>query len=96
MLTTIRSDAEPWLVRRQDHQWTWAICGLHPQSRGSVTLKSPDFRDAPAIHFNMFADQRDMDTMVRGIEAAQRIAAQPALARSGDRPLRSRPRSRHA
>ncbi|AIT82158.1 GMC family oxidoreductase [Novosphingobium pentaromativorans] len=79
MLTTIRSDAQPWLLRRQSHKWTWPICLLHPFSRGSVTLKSPDFRDHPAIRFNMFDDPRDMETMIRGIRSAQRIAGQPGL-----------------
>ena len=79
MLTTIRTDAEPWLIRRQEHKWTWALCLLHPSSRGSVTLRSADFHDTPAIRFNMLAEPEDFDTMLRGIAAAQNIAAQPAL-----------------
>lgn len=79
MLTSIRTDAQPWLVRRQPHQWAWAVCALHPHSRGTVTLASPDFRHAPAISFNMFDDRRDLETLVRGVQTAQSIAKQPAL-----------------
>ena len=86
MLTTIRADARPWLIRPQSHQWTWPVCLLHPESRGAVTLKSAHFREPPAIRFNMFADRRDMETMLRGIDVAQRIAAQPALSGLVDGP----------
>ena len=34
MLTTIRADAKPWLLRLAKPQWTWPVCLLHPHSRG--------------------------------------------------------------
>ncbi|MBL8550334.1 MAG: GMC family oxidoreductase N-terminal domain-containing protein [Hyphomonadaceae bacterium] len=40
---------------------------LRPQSRGAVTLKSTDPRDAPRIALNLFAEPADMATLKRTI-----------------------------
>jgi len=46
---------------------------LHPQSRGSVTLRSADPKDPPRIQFNMFTAADDMVTMIRGIRASRDV-----------------------
>ncbi|KAL4886109.1 hypothetical protein BJY04DRAFT_213644 [Aspergillus karnatakaensis] len=38
-----------------------AAVGLAPQSEGSVTLPSSDWRDAPNIQFNLFSDENGLD-----------------------------------
>jgi choline dehydrogenase len=54
---------------------------LRPESRGFVRIRSADPREAPAIHPNYLAAQRDRDTMVAGMRALRRIIQSPAMAR---------------
>jgi choline dehydrogenase len=56
-------------------------CLLRPESRGHVRIKSADPRQAPAIHPNYLAAQKDRDTLVAGVKALRRIAQAPSLAR---------------
>jgi len=53
---------------------------LRPESRGWVRIKSANPADAPAIHPNYLAAQRDRDTMVEGVKALRRIVQAPAMA----------------
>jgi choline dehydrogenase len=53
---------------------------LRPESRGWVRIKSANPADAPGIHPNYLAAQRDRDTMVEGMKALRRIVQQPAMA----------------
>jgi choline dehydrogenase-like flavoprotein len=55
-------------------------CVLRPKSRGSVRLAAPDIREPPLIDPNFLAEPEDLETLARGAEILQRIAAQPALA----------------
>ncbi|CAN7156717.1 GMC family oxidoreductase N-terminal domain-containing protein [Pseudarthrobacter oxydans] len=54
----------------------------HARSRGTVKLRSKDFRDKPRVDPRYFtdADGNDMRVMIAGIRKAREIAAQPALA----------------
>lgn len=54
----------------------------HARSRGTVRLRSRDFRDKPMVDPRYFTDPEghDMRVMVAGIRKAREIAAQPALA----------------
>jgi choline dehydrogenase len=54
---------------------------LRPESRGRVRIKSSDPREAPAIHPNYLATQRDRETIVAGVKAMRRIFQAPAMAR---------------
>jgi choline dehydrogenase len=51
------------------------------RSRGTVRLRSRDFRDRPTVDPRYFTDPdgHDMAVMLAGISLARRIAAQPAL-----------------
>lgn len=46
---------------------------LRPHSRGTVTLKSADPRDAPKIDPRFLSDERDLDLLVRGAQLQRRI-----------------------
>jgi choline dehydrogenase-like flavoprotein len=46
---------------------------LRPHSRGTVTLRSPDMRDAPVIDPRFLDDERDLQLLVRGAQMQQRI-----------------------
>ncbi len=54
---------------------------LRPESRGFVRIKSADPREAPAIHPNYLATQRDRETIVAGVKAMRGIFRAPAMAR---------------
>ncbi len=58
---------------------TTAPCQLRPESRGSISLKTPLHDDAPAIKANYLSDPLDQETIVAGLKWARKIAEQPAL-----------------
>ena len=60
---------------------TGTCCILRPESRGHVRIKSADPRQAPAIHPNYLAAQRDRDALVAGAKAVRRLFQAPAMAR---------------
>jgi choline dehydrogenase-like flavoprotein len=61
------------------HQLTWLILKAHTRNRaGTVTLRSADPRDTPVINFRYFrnnatGDNKDLSSIVDGIEFARRI-----------------------
>lgn len=56
-------------------------CYLRPRSRGSVRITSSDPMAPMDFNANLLSDPADIETLVRGVEAAIRILEQPALAR---------------
>jgi len=60
---------------------TASVCNLNPTSRGSVCIKSADFRDAPAIAPNYLATEADRKVAADSLRVTRDIVRQPALAR---------------
>ncbi|XP_023248307.1 glucose dehydrogenase [FAD, quinone]-like [Copidosoma floridanum] len=54
---------------------------MRPKSRGRVKLRGPDPLDPPVLEANYYERQEDVDTMVRGIKAAIRVASTEAFRR---------------
>ncbi|MCL4766994.1 MAG: GMC family oxidoreductase N-terminal domain-containing protein [Hyphomicrobiaceae bacterium] len=52
---------------------------LHPLSRGSTHIASPDMAVAPRIRANYLDHPEDAETLLRGLRLIRKIAAQPAL-----------------
>jgi len=52
---------------------------IAPYSRGTITLRSATPADKPFIDPNYFADERDLQTMIRGYRLAEKILQQEAL-----------------
>jgi choline dehydrogenase len=52
----------------------------YPKSRGSLSLRSSDPREAPRIAFNLLSHPDDRAAMIHGCRVLQALLAQPALA----------------
>ncbi len=63
------------------------VCGLRPESRGTLRLASADMRDAPLIDPRYLSAPEDMETLLRGVRLVHRILAAPSLAGLGAKPL---------
>jgi len=61
--------------------FTASVCNLNPTSRGTVNIKSPDFKAAPAIAPNYLRTPEDRQVAADSLRVTRRIVAQPALAR---------------
>ena len=59
--------------------FTGGVCLLHPESRGSITLKTADPFAAPAIKLNFLSTVADRETVVAGVKAMRKVCAAPAL-----------------
>jgi choline dehydrogenase len=59
---------------------TVSACQLRPESRGTITLKSPDPREKALIHANYLATETDRRCMVEGIKLGRRLAQTRAFA----------------
>jgi choline dehydrogenase len=70
-----------------DHarKWHWGhgfschVDVLRPHSRGTVSLRTPDPRDAPVIDPRFLSDERDLELLVRGAQMQQQIIESPAF-----------------
>jgi choline dehydrogenase len=73
---------EEGLKQPTEHGLTLAVVLLRPKSAGSVTLRSADPRDPPAIDPCYLTDPEgeDIATLVNGLRLARRILAQEPLA----------------
>jgi choline dehydrogenase len=79
----IRLDARVWFpgVRAaQEDTLAAIIILLHPESRGSLSLRSADPAVPPRIQVNLLSQQNDIDTLTRGLRAARQVYATPPLA----------------
>ena len=61
--------------------FTASVCNLNPTSRGTVNIKSADFKAAPAIAPNYLSTDEDRKVAADSLRVTRRICAQPALAK---------------
>ncbi|SMH28867.1 GMC family oxidoreductase [Mesorhizobium australicum] len=62
------------------HGYSCHVCVPRPHSRGTVGLDSANPLAPPRIDPNFLADERDTETLLKGIRIMRRILAAPALA----------------
>ena len=78
----VSNTAQLWFPRvtaKPDYAYSVRIGVLHPESRGSVRLRSADPADKPRIQFNMFTRPADMAAMIRGIRICRDLYRQAPL-----------------
>lgn len=79
-------DAPP--VRRfVEHLFGIVVILGKPRSRGTLALRSRDPRDPPRLDPRYLSHPDDLETLVRGVAIARRLAGAPALAELGAREL---------
>ena len=61
--------------------FTASVCNLNPSSRGTVQIKSGDFRDAPAIAPHYLSTPDDRQIAANSLRLTRRIVEQSALAK---------------
>ncbi|PQA77104.1 GMC family oxidoreductase [Rhodoferax sp. TS-BS-61-7] len=61
--------------------FTASVCNLNPTSRGTVQIKTADFKDAPAIAPNYLSTEADRKIAADSLRVTRTIVAQPALAK---------------
>ena len=59
--------------------FTASVLQLRPESKGHLTLKSPNYLDHPDIHPNYLATATDCKTIVKGVQIARKIAEHEPL-----------------
>jgi len=60
--------------------FTASVCNLNPSSRGSVSIQSKHFADAPAIDPNYLSTEDDRKVAADSLRQVRQIVSQPALA----------------
>lgn len=60
--------------------FTASVCQLRPESRGRVTIRSPNPDDHPAIVANYLATDTDRRCIVAGLHLARKLARTEAVA----------------
>jgi choline dehydrogenase-like flavoprotein len=69
------------------HGFTISPCDMRPYSRGQVLLNGPDPKTQIKLIANALSDERDVQSLVRGLHLSRRIARSPALQAHIDREL---------
>jgi choline dehydrogenase len=64
----------------EGYEFTGAVFAMKPRSRGRVTLSSDDPAAPPRVEHGFLADERDVSTLVHGLEVVRRLAAEQPLA----------------
>jgi choline dehydrogenase len=67
------------LVRLEGHHFTIGLTQLRPQSRGSITLRSPDPLEHPAIQPRYLTAESDLQALVEGISLCRKVAQAKAF-----------------
>ncbi|MBV7396866.1 GMC family oxidoreductase [Mameliella sediminis] len=60
---------------------TVSVCNLNPSSRGTVQIRSADFRDAPMISPNYLSTEDDRKVAADSLRQVRQIMSRPAMAR---------------
>ena len=59
--------------------YTVSVCQLRPESRGELSLRSPDPTEPPLIRANYLSTESDRQTMLDGLKLIRRVMHQPPM-----------------
>lgn len=62
------------------HGFTILACGIRPESRGEVRLRSANSGEAPIVDPNYLGSPKDMEVSVQGIKLIREVISKPAFA----------------
>ncbi|MDA8109221.1 MAG: choline dehydrogenase [Betaproteobacteria bacterium] len=71
------------LAGAKPHPWsgcTFSVCQLRPESRGTVTIRSREAKEPPAIRPNYLSAELDRRCAIEALKLTRRLAATRALA----------------
>ena len=68
------------LVRLEGHSFTIGLTPLRPQSRGFITLRSPDPLESPVIQPRYLSSESDRQALVEGVNLCRKVAHAQAFA----------------
>jgi choline dehydrogenase len=60
-------------IRPEGHGFIIGLTQLRPQSRGSITLRSPDPQEPPAIQPGYLTKEPDLQELVKGISLCRKV-----------------------
>jgi choline dehydrogenase len=69
----------PGIVKSAGHFMHCVVVGLHPESRGELTLRSADPFDKPKVFHNYLAVETDLTTLRDGLKKCRELCATPPL-----------------
>jgi choline dehydrogenase len=69
------------LTPRKDHCFGFGPTLITPESRGSISLKSSNPLDPPAIRANYLSTDADMRVIIEGVKLSRKLAQQQRLAK---------------
>src|SRR5699024_6061118 len=78
------ADSKPWHRWSSDRRGDVLLANSavsHPYSRGTVGLKSASPLDAPSVRYNLFKDNRDLESLKRAYRFLLEWMDQPSLRR---------------
>jgi choline dehydrogenase len=75
----------------REHGFTFFVNQGSPASRGEISLRSADPREAPVIEPRYLTEASDLEALVDGVERMRHVASQPALAEVISKELRPGP-----
>lgn len=78
-ITSFMMDHARDMSAMKEHGMMMHSCQLRPESRGSITLRSPDPLDAPKIFANYLDSDVDKKVQIAGVKLARDIFAQSAF-----------------
>ena len=89
MLPLLYDDNGRDLKLLSQHGFSCHVCVLRPESTGTVSLKSANYKDAPEIDFNFFSDKsgKDQAVLINGMRQLRKILTAKALAAHYDNEL---------
>ncbi|HEX6780135.1 MAG TPA: choline dehydrogenase [Ktedonobacterales bacterium] len=64
----------------EKHGYTIGIVLLHPESKGSISLRSTNPADSPKIQANYLASENDVKVLIEGLKRCRQIGQASALA----------------